>query len=71
MKGIQNVQKFWQNCGVVEAADSILNLLIRLNTIVPDSMRPHAHDAAVTSLRSQKLCSRPFVVATLGEGQLQ
>ena len=38
MKGIQNMQKFWQKCGVVEAADSSLNLLIRLNPIVPDSM---------------------------------
>jgi len=32
MKGIQNVQNFWQKCGVVEVAD-----FIRLNTIVPDS----------------------------------
>ena len=38
MKEIQNVQKVWRKCGVVEAADSILNLLVRLNTIVPDSM---------------------------------
>ena len=34
MKGIQNMQKFGQKCGVVEAADSSLNLLIRLNPIV-------------------------------------
>jgi hypothetical protein len=33
MKGIQNVQKYWQKYGAVEAADSILNLLIRLNTV--------------------------------------
>ena len=37
MKRIQNVQKFWWKCGVVEAADSSLNLLIRLNPNVTDS----------------------------------
>ena len=26
IKGISNVQNFWQKCGVVEAVDTVLNL---------------------------------------------
>jgi len=31
IKGISNMQKFCQKCGVVEAADTVLDLPVRLN----------------------------------------
>ena len=40
MQGIQNIQKYWQKCGVVEAAHSNLNLCICLNPDVTDGKHP-------------------------------
>jgi hypothetical protein len=37
IKGISNMQKFWQKCGVVEAVDTVLNLPVRLNPVTRDS----------------------------------
>jgi hypothetical protein len=38
IKSISNMQIFWHKCGVVEAVDAVLNLPVRLNPVIRDSI---------------------------------